>query len=265
MRLVQPRNYGLGNFITVTPAITAMSQKTNEKMQVYFETSSIASIFRECPYIQILKSYPKKALKLIRPDKIIKKSHKRETDYELWYRFFMRSPAKNIPPPYVDSSSSFKLPKKPGKKYMAIFHGCLSKTNKSIQKKNLGSKTLSYFIETSMLLGYTPVLLGSKSDLQFWKKVNRNKCIDYIAKLSLKESVSVLSQCDFFLSNDTGLYHVAGALSVPGIVVWKGTDRWKNLSPCDLLTHIHLNDIHLNDIHLNDICGLSNLIRKNNE
>ena len=49
--------------------------------------------------------------------------------------------------------------------------------------------------------------------------------------------MSILRQCDSFISNDTGLYHVAGALKKSGLVLWKKTNFIKNKSPYEGIRH----------------------------
>jgi heptosyltransferase-2 len=41
---------------------------------------------------------------------------------------------------------------------------------------------------------------------------------------SLKEAVYLISQCKLFLSNDSGLMHVAGALNIPTVAVFGSTN-----------------------------------------
>jgi ADP-heptose:LPS heptosyltransferase len=94
-------------------------------------------------------------------------------------------------------------------------------------------------IDSVIEKGMIPVLLGNKSDNDnYWSKINIDKgCINYIDRLSLKDSVSMLNQCDYFLSNDTGLYHVAGALKKRGLVMWYKTDFTKNKCLFDKIEH----------------------------
>jgi|YNPMSStandDraft_1061717.scaffolds.fasta_scaffold00017_30 heptosyltransferase-2 len=49
------------------------------------------------------------------------------------------------------------------------------------------------------------------------------KIIDYTGKLSLKETICKISQCDYFISNDTGLMHIASALRIPIIAIFGST------------------------------------------
>ena len=49
-------------------------------------------------------------------------------------------------------------------------------------------------------------------------------------QLSLQESAALLSQCKFYLGNDTGLHHIASSVGIPCIVIFSARDnpgRWE--------------------------------------
>jgi len=57
----------------------------------------------------------------------------------------------------------------------------------------------------------------------------QNQVIDLVGKLSLRQMIAVMSQCDAFIGNDSGPSHIAQALKIPALVVASGTneyDRW---------------------------------------
>jgi ADP-heptose:LPS heptosyltransferase len=129
------------------------------------------------------------------------------------------------------------MEKKDGLKYVAIFHGCLNDKNTKI--KDVGCEVRQLMLSAVAAANAVPVILGTNSDLKkFWNPVNRAGAIDYLGQLTLRDSVSVLSQCDYFISNDTGLYHVAGALGMKGLVLWVKTDSVKNKSPANTIVHV---------------------------
>ena len=49
--------------------------------------------------------------------------------------------------------------------------------------------------------------------------------INLSGKTELGEAVAVIKRCDLFLSNDSGLMHVAAALKVPLVAVFGSTDH----------------------------------------
>ena len=44
-------------------------------------------------------------------------------------------------------------------------------------------------------------------------------------------SLAALNDADFVISNDTGMYHAAGALDKRQFVMWKDTNKIKNSTP----------------------------------
>ncbi len=71
------------------------------------------------------------------------------------------------------------------------------------------------------------ILLGSGSDRESTaavRKAARNPSIDVAGKTDLKGAISLISRCALFISNDSGLMHVAGALGVPTIALFGSTN-----------------------------------------
>ncbi|MBW2082386.1 MAG: lipopolysaccharide heptosyltransferase II [Deltaproteobacteria bacterium] len=52
----------------------------------------------------------------------------------------------------------------------------------------------------------------------------RHKALNLCGKTSLKEAIGLLSTCNFFVTNDSGLMHVAAALGVPTLAIFGSTD-----------------------------------------
>jgi heptosyltransferase-2 len=75
--------------------------------------------------------------------------------------------------------------------------------------------------------GAQVILFGSGGDRESTAAVQksaRHPLIDIAGKTNLKEAISLISRCALFISNDSGLMHVAGALGVPTIAVFGSTD-----------------------------------------
>ena len=75
--------------------------------------------------------------------------------------------------------------------------------------------------------GAQVVLLGSGDDRANTAAVQkdaRGLLIDIAGKTDLKGAISLISRCALFISNDSGLMHVAGALGVPTIAVFGSTN-----------------------------------------
>jgi ADP-heptose:LPS heptosyltransferase len=227
---LQNKANGLGNFIMATPAIYVL-YKQYGPIPVYFATHSISKLYQNCEFISVLKNRPK-----IKPSWTSTRPKRRshESDSEALCRIVGH--CGPVPPTYIDGIVTKKLkPKK--QQQVAVFHGCLGRAWKD--KKNLGRKIRQLIIKLLLRRNMIPVILGNSKDRnQYWCNNNLDGCVDYLGKLSLIDSVSVLKQCDFFISNDTGLYHAAGAMEKPGMVIWKATSLIKNKSPFDGIEHI---------------------------
>jgi heptosyltransferase-2 len=104
--------------------------------------------------------------------------------------------------------------------------------------------------------GATLLVFGTDADAEtarIIKKVLPERVIDFSGKTSLAEAMALIDACDAFVTNDSGLMHVAAALKTPLVAIFGSTDTVatgpfsenavvlkKNLpcSPC-LKTHCH--------------------------
>jgi len=71
------------------------------------------------------------------------------------------------------------------------------------------------------------ILLGGKSDNDAAEEVCRLAQTDVLnlaGKTNLTEAVYLISRCRLFISNDSGLMHVAGALNIPTIAIFGSTN-----------------------------------------
>ena len=71
------------------------------------------------------------------------------------------------------------------------------------------------------------ILLGSEGDRKSAEEVQKNateRFVDVAGQTDLREAIALISRCSLFLSNDSGLMHIAGALGVPTIAVFGSTN-----------------------------------------
>lgn len=71
------------------------------------------------------------------------------------------------------------------------------------------------------------ILFGSYDDIKSADKVQqhaRNALINIAGKTNLKETIAVMARCNLFISNDSGLMHIAGALNIPTVAVFGSTN-----------------------------------------
>ena len=71
-------------------------------------------------------------------------------------------------------------------------------------------------------------LFGSSSERELCEKVatllNGHRVTNYAGKTTLAEFIDLASQCEVFLTNDSGAMHIASALGVPTVAVFGATD-----------------------------------------
>ena len=75
--------------------------------------------------------------------------------------------------------------------------------------------------------GATTILFGSTGDCETTKIVQQNSkypVIDLAGKTDLRTAVALMARCRLFISNDSGLMHVAGALRIPTIAIFGSTN-----------------------------------------
>lgn len=71
------------------------------------------------------------------------------------------------------------------------------------------------------------VLFGSKGDrerAETVQKYSKNRFINLAGQTSLKEAVALIAACTLFITNDSGLMHLAGALGIPLVAVFGSTN-----------------------------------------
>lgn len=78
--------------------------------------------------------------------------------------------------------------------------------------------------------GWVVISLGSTHDQDLGKTLDRltkNKVINLIGKTKLEEVIDVMSLCQAFLSNDSGLMHVAASLNIKQVAIFGSSDPKK--------------------------------------
>lgn len=224
-----------------TPALRLLANRFQYPISVYFDTKPIGELYRNCEFIKVCSQAPKG--RMVGSTRGLKRKPG-ESEVQAYCRILagVRKELESLPHTYVDD------PNKPVRSEdVAIMHGCLGE--KFRKRKDLGRSIRQYIIDSVKVSGLNPVIIGSKTDKEkFWNKNDLFGCENLLGKLSLKDSVHRLSQCRFFISNDTGLYHVAGALRKDGLVIWKKTNFIKNQSPFKGLTHLLAGDMDENSV-----------------
>jgi len=71
------------------------------------------------------------------------------------------------------------------------------------------------------------LIFGSSGDHEVARSVQekaKNALVDLTGETSLREAISLIARCRLFVSNDSGLMHVAGALGVPTVAIFGSTN-----------------------------------------
>jgi heptosyltransferase II len=71
------------------------------------------------------------------------------------------------------------------------------------------------------------IMMGGKADGETAQEVQKSANVEFInlcGKTTVWEAVYLISQCRLFISNDSGLMHVAGALNIPTVAIFGSTN-----------------------------------------
>jgi len=71
------------------------------------------------------------------------------------------------------------------------------------------------------------MIMGGKADGETAREVQElanAKLINLAGKTNLLEAIYLISQCSLFISNDSGLMHIAGALNIPTVAIFGSTN-----------------------------------------
>ena len=91
------------------------------------------------------------------------------------------------------------------------------------------------------------LLLGGPGEDSLAEKISKIMAqppIDVVGKTTVAEALALISSCGLFLSNDSGLMHVAAALRVPQVALFGSTDPEKTAPLNDKAVVIHPKEIH---------------------
>lgn len=72
------------------------------------------------------------------------------------------------------------------------------------------------------------IIMGSKKEKEIGTSITglmRYKPVDFCGTTSLGEAIAIISRCNLFVTNDSGLMHIAAALGVPTLAVFGSTDH----------------------------------------
>ncbi len=110
------------------------------------------------------------------------------------------------------------------------------------------------------------IITGSKSDareINYFKK-NYGTKLKYFLDKEIPLLAALISRCDLFITNDTGVMHVAGATNVPQISIFGPTNPF-NWAPIGLNKYFIRKSDLIEDVDVPDVLKLSREILKTNK
>ena len=98
------------------------------------------------------------------------------------------------------------------------------------------NKVYPYYNKVAEILlekGFNIVLVGSKEDKNMDTNVYPEKVVDLRGKLSLRESLAVISLARLTISNDSAITHMSRAVGVPVLVIYGATHPYFGFAPLE--------------------------------
>jgi heptosyltransferase-2 len=90
------------------------------------------------------------------------------------------------------------------------------------------------------------ILLGGPGEEPLAEEISlkmRHPSINLVGRTTVVEAMGLISQCNLFLSNDSGLMHVAAALGIPQVALFGSTDPQKTAPLNERAVVIHPKEI----------------------
>lgn len=238
----QTNQPGLGDFVRICPTILSLSLREGYPIPVFFENKEMEIVFQNCSFMEILKEKPQTPC-ILSTAAILNKNIRYGVIKNKYYGVhFTIHGDENMIPFSIGPQISYreKFPNA-----VAVFNGIgLPKMYR--YGKNIGDSNRSYILKSLINKGYKPVILGTENDRKtFWSNIDMTGCVDMLGKTKLFQAVRIINDCEFFISNDTCLYHFASGLQKKGLVFWRETSHKVDGNPFDkdFIQHYHSEDI----------------------
>lgn len=229
--VLQHRDFGLGNFINLTPAITWLHQQRRQRVPVYFETDYVRECFLDRQEIEILDKCPETGplfgSNLINPNDD-------KPDYQYVFEQITGRAWSANWHTFVDTPRmSKKEMQQFDASYVLIINGSGSDASEYVATKDPGAR--AYIEAISGIRHITNLFnvfaVGSNADAQ------RAPYLESIANGcffgDIRQALKLMAHhgCRMVISNECGLAHAAGAMNAPVMVIWKDTPRQRCKNP----------------------------------
>lgn len=142
---------------------------------------------------------------------------------------------------YMDTCRDLIIDDGKGLELISDNHSSLGETNKNKKIKTIGMAPEAYHYTKRWLADryseLIDLLLSSGFEIKIFGNnkntlVNTNpKVENYCGKLSLLQTAQKISECDLFISNDTGLMHIASAFQIPILLIFGSSVKELGFTP----------------------------------
>jgi len=218
----QHPDFGLGNFINLTPAIAWLHHTQRERVPVYFSTEYVRQCFLDWKAIEILDQKPDNdplfGSNLVNP-------HNDQPDYKYVFEHITGQDWHPDWHTYVDNPALTKLEKiafSNTEPFIVVICGSGSDSPNYFALKDPGEEEYWNMVyEISKGLNIYAVGSGADAARSPWLNFMSDECFFGDIRTALK----IIYASKLVISNDCGLAHAAGAMNKPLTILWKDTPR----------------------------------------
>ena len=200
---------GLGNFIQCTPTIRHLSNHYNQPIPVYFNREWVKQCFIDIPYLTPISE--KKGIRLFGSE-LHDLDHRSTPDFEYIQKIVLGE---------VKGNETFiRNPNKIQGDYGVFINGAGSENPNYLQQKLVNSDIQQIVRDNSkdLIIG-----LGSKNDEA------RNIFPGCYGDIEI--ALNIIGGEKWVITNNTGFYHVAGALKKDQLILWKDCPYPRSTNP----------------------------------
>lgn len=219
----QVREYGLGNFINLTPTIKLMANHFDKPIPVYFDLDFIRDCFLDCEFMDILKEKPDHE-PLFTSGLINYKNN--GPDYLHIYKEITKAIplSGELPHTYVDQAKEIEADS-----YNTLFiRGSGSEDKYYLSLKMPHDDYYKEYFTENLAGDYKQAFTGSENDVTRSNGLFKDMTI-YTGGVRL--ALALIREADYIVANDSGLAHAAGAMNKNMVILWKNTALPKNCNP----------------------------------
>jgi ADP-heptose:LPS heptosyltransferase len=225
---------GVGNFVQALPALQALHEAgySADVFVSSFMYSDMTDLVTGQPYIRALyentydstqPSYDVCVVSFLSDHRVaqakkfikLKTTWKKRSEYEQYCWAAEKLGVKNFKPPVMNlSTRNFHL-----KPLNILIHaGCAQKDYWARKKWHKYKKVIDLLLKDN----FTVYCCGKEDE------IIDHPAVTPFTDMPIQETAALINQCDLFLSNDSGLMHIAAALRKRQIAVFTATDHKKS-------------------------------------